>query len=157
MTEEFFKDRQIECEVYALINFFKLLRQAESAEMDTYNSKYFPEETFALIGGKETFRRLLMDYNNGNIDIINNSIGGLFQILEGHINHIQNNNFSKSVNVYQAIETFGTIKKFYSDIYSINGNQNESALYDLVTLPLPQDMISEILKLKSKTKKIGER
>lgn len=157
MMDEYLKDRQIEREVYAIINYFKLLRQAEAAEVDTYNSRYFPEETFTLIGGKDTFQRLLIDCHDGNIDIINNSIGSLFQKLEENINHIKNNNFSKSTSTYQAIETFEIIKKFYSDVYSVNGNPNESALYDLVTLPLPKDMISQIHELKLKTKKIGER
>lgn len=157
MMDEILKDRQLEKETYAILNYFKLLRQAETAEVDTYNSKYFPEETFILIGGRDTFQRLLIDCRDGNIDIINNSIGRLFQKLEGNINHINSSNFSKSTNAYQAIETFEIIRKFYSDVYSVNGNQNESALYDLVTLPLPKDMIDQILELKPKTKTLGER
>jgi len=155
--DEFTKDRRIEKETYAIINYFKLLRQAEVAEMETYNNKYFPEDTFTLIGGKESFARLLIDYEAGNIDIISESISSLFQKLEENIGYINSVSFSKGSFSNQAINEFELIKKFYSDVYSINGNQNVSALYDLATLPLPKDMISQIMELKPKTKKIGER
>jgi len=135
--DEFLKDRQIEMETYAIINYFKLLRQAEVAEVDTYDSRYLPEETFGLIGGENSFNRLLLDYEEGNIDVFSDSIGSLFEKLEINIEYIKGINFSKSVSIKKAISDFELIKKFYSEVYSVNGNQNESAIYDLVTLPLP--------------------
>lgn len=153
----FLKDRQLEKETYAIINYFKLLRQAEMAEIETYDSRYLPEETFLLIGGGDSYDRLLLDYQEGNIDVFSNSIGSLFQKLEENVEYMSKINFSQSSLAEKVASDFELIKMFYSDIYSVNGNQNESAIYDLVTLPLPENMISEIEKLKPKQKKLGER
>lgn len=155
--EQFLKDRQLEAETYAIINFFKLLRQAEVSELETYDNKYFPDETFALIGGVDSFNRLLIDYHKGNIDIFSNSIGNLFTKLEENINRMKNITFTKSILVDKAMTDFETIKKFYSEVYSIGGNPNEAAIYDLIVLPLPKDMIQKIVLAKPKTKTLGER
>lgn len=148
--EEFLKDRQLEKETYAIVNFFKLLRQAEVSEIETYNYKYFPNETFALIGGVNSYNRLLSDCKEGNIDVCSNSISCLFETLTNNINYINSTPFSKSIITKQAIEDFELIKKFYSEVYSVNGNLNTPAIYDLATLPLPDDMINEFRKLKEK-------
>lgn len=155
--DEFIKDRQVEKETYAIINYFKLLRQAEAAELDTYDNRYFPEDTFTLIGGVDSFNKLLLDYSEGTIDVFSNSIGGLFTKLSQNIEQIKSVTFSKNSMTDKAIQDFEIIKKFYSEIYSVNGNKDESALFDLVSLPLPKDMISQIITAKPKTKKIGER
>ena len=155
--DEFLKDRQVEHETYAIINYFKLLRQAETAEVDTYDSRYFPEDTFALIGGVDSFNRLLLDYREGYIDVFSNSIGNLFTKLEENINYINSVTFTKSTMVNKALQDFEIIKKFYSEIYSVNGNKDIAAIYDLIGLPLPRDMISQILEFRPKEKKIGER
>lgn len=154
---EFLKDRKVEKETCAIVNYFKLLRQAEVSEIDTFDSKYFPVDTFILIGGVDSFNKLILDYHEGNIDVINNSIGELFQKLEENIAYLNKITVSKSSLTEEMIKNFELIKKFYSDVYSVNGNHNVSALYDLATLPLPDDMISMINNLKPKVKKIGER
>lgn len=155
--DEFLKDRQVEKETCAIINYFKLLRQAETAELDTYDSRYFPEDTFKLIGGVDSFNRLLLDHKEGTIDAFSNSIGSLFTKLSENIEYIKNVTFSRSTLTDRLIQDFEIINKFYSDIYSVNGNKDESALFDLVSLPLPKDMINQIITAKPKIKKIGER
>lgn len=155
--DEFLKDRQLEKETYAIINFFKLLRRAEVSEIETYDCRYFPNETFRLIGGIDSYNRLLSDCKDGNIDVCSNSISSLFEMLTNNINYIKSTPFSKSANTNQAIEDFGLIEKFYSKVYSVNGNRNIPAIYDLVTLPFPDNMIDEFRKIKIKEKKLGER
>lgn len=155
--EQILKERHLEAETYAIINFFKLLRQAEVAELETYDNKYFPDETFVLIGGVDSFNRLLIDYQRGNIDFFSNSIGNLFTKLEENINCLKNIKFTKSILLDKAMTDFEIIKKFYSEVYSINGNPNEAAIYDLMVLPVPKDMIQKIIINKPKEKILRER
>ena len=55
------EELQIEKETYAIINYFKLLRQAELTEIDMFKRKYLPRETFLLIGGVDSFNRLSLE------------------------------------------------------------------------------------------------
>lgn len=155
--DEFLKDRQLEKETYAIINYFKLLKQLEMAETNNCDSYYLPEEAFILIGGEETFNRLLLDYQDGNIDVFTNSTGNLFMKLSQNIDVINNVTFTKSKVSDKAIRDYEILIKFYSEEYSIIGNKKRAAIYDLACLPIPSEMINELLENKSKTKKIGER
>ena len=110
-----------------------------------------------MIGGVDSFNRLLIDYQNDNIDVFSNSIGNLFTKLEENIQYMNSVPFSKSTLLNKAISDFEIIKRFYSEVYSVSGNNNEAAIYDLIGLPIPKDMKLQILNFKPKTKTLGER
>lgn len=155
--DEFLKDRQLEKETYAIINYFKLLRQLEMVEVSNCDNNYLPEEAFILVGGEDSFNRLLLDYQEGNIDVFSNSIGSLFTQLSQNVDFMYNITFTKSTMTNKAIRDYEIIKKFYSEMYSVIGNKNRAAICDLACLPIPSKMINTLLQTKSKTKKIGER
>lgn len=155
--EEFLKDRQLEKEAYAIINYFKLLRQLEMVEVYNGDNRYLPEDNFILIGGEESFNRLLLDSYEGNIDVFSNSLGSLFTQLSQKIDVIKSDTFTKSQSTKKAIRDYELISELYSSEYSVVGNKNRATIYDLVCLPIPSDMINELLANKSKVKKIGER
>ena len=117
----------------------------------------YQADAFTLIGGIDTFNRLLIYYQEGYIDVFHESIGNLFAKLEEKIECMKSTTFSRSIPALNAIADFELIQKFYNDSYCVNGNPNCPAIYDLITLPIPKDILVQILSFKPKTKTLGER
>lgn len=146
---EFEKERKIEKEAYAIINFFQLLSQANLAEQSQ-----LPEANFVAIGGMATIERLIINCKNKNIDIFTNSTGDLFQQLEERIGYMNKLTVSKSNLTEEATAVFERL----TELYSASSGIQEQAYLDLAaTRIIPAEKMLEILSFRPKTKKIGER
>lgn len=146
---EFEKDRNIEKEAYAIVNFFQLLSQANAAALSQ-----LPEATFVAIGGMSNLERLIMNCREENIDIFTNSVGILFQQLEEKMEYLNRITVSKNVLTDEVNKNFQVLKL----LYSTESGTYEGAYLDLATLHvIPSEKMLEILKFKPRSKKIGER
>lgn len=139
---EFKKDRQVEKEAYATINFLQLLSQARVAELTE-----LPKETFLAIGGAKTVERLILDCKEKNIDIFTKSIGELFFELDQNIACMNSITSSKSVLTDAAVKNY----ELYKNFYSVSSGINKEAYIDLTLLrAIPDDKILEILDFRSR-------
>lgn len=154
----FENDRKIERETNAIINFFEVLAQAKVCDMKTedYDTS---AKLFSIVCGDEKIRKLISDCNEKNIDIVSNSVDDLFYIMKQNIDKMNDIIFSKSKLVEIANERFNNIQTVYfSDKYSIYPkDSNLAAVGELYLLPLPSELVEELLKLTPAVKKIGRR
>lgn len=146
---EFEQDRKIEKEIYAALNFLRLLSQAIAAE-----EFEMPENVFFNIGGVESINSLIIDCKEERIDIFNNSIGELFKKLRENIEYFKKVTVSTGALMEKANKEFESFNEFFSEESGINS----IAFDDLMTFDfIPMDKRTEITECRPKSKKIGER
>lgn len=91
-------DRTVVKETGAIINFFKLLEQIRVASLLWKDDSYEAMELyFIFLGGKDTLRRLSVDVQEGNIDILTNTFADLYDKLQENIQNMEALTFSKDV------------------------------------------------------------
>ncbi len=154
MMDEFLKDREYEFEMYAIVDYFKLLKQIELAKKEG-----FP--IFKLIGGMETMIRLEESVKNGFFDAKMTNCQ-LFSSLSNHANRLHHNvTCVKTVFIEEAIENSSTIQSFPPNV-----DLNHSAYQTLdeflaffptnVTLPFMMKLIQDSND-NAKEKKIEQK
>lgn len=152
--DEFLQDRQFEFETYAMIGYFKLLKQLELTKEEG-----FP--VFNLIGGRETMTNLEEYAKNGYFDCRKTN-GELLLSLSFHIKKLQEVTSVKTVFIEEAIynseviKKFGTLVDFESTAY---GTLSQS----LENFPINEVSESFLLKIRNGSlhnenqKKIGQK
>lgn len=149
--DEFLKDREYEFETYAMVSYFKLLKQLELTKEEG-----FP--VFKLIGGMETMIRLEESIENGFFDVQKTN-GQLLESLSSHANRLGHDVTSvKTLFVEDAIDASLTIKEFAPDI-----DLNKSAYTTLneFLVGFPSDVtfpfIMKVSDDSNKQKKSGQK
>lgn len=154
-TEEFLQERKTEKEIYAINNYFQLLKQAELSEYDS--------NTLMLIGGDDTFRKLIVDIKEENIDIFSNTRAKLLLKLGENLRIVTSTTYSRSTLLNSAIEIARIVLERYQ--YLIDDDNFDLAYatktaYEKLILSLPkteEDKKVELESLKPQQKTLGER
>lgn len=159
---KFERDRKIEREASAITNYFVLLAKGELASKQSTISHEQHIEVFTLINGEDNIRQLIIDCKEENIDIFSNDVEKLYNQLKNNIKIINSLLFSKSGFTERTIKMFNIIENIYAGGYGIYTtprfiNCKDSAFEQLKLLPLPEQAIYELSKLKSAQKTLGEK
>ena len=152
---EFEKERNIEKEIYAIINYFKILKLAEMTTKEGED-----KNSFQFVGGIELVRRLVIDSKEGRIDIFENSINELFEKLKQNVEYIKNFTVSKSYFTEEALKDFNFVKRNFEETW---GHYEEwvddpsTNIFLEFMQVLPEEITQQINDLKTKSAKQKER
>lgn len=155
---DFEKDRRMEIETYAIINFLEIFVCAKLCDLKTedYNSSAC---LFSLICDQDKIMRLISDCKNKNIDIFSNTIDDLFYRVKQNIDKMNDVDFSKSKLFEINNQKFLNIQNVYfSDKYQIfQKESNLTAVSELYLLPLSDKLLNNLLELTPPVEKIKRR
>ena len=151
---EFEKERKIEQETFAIINYFKLFKLAEMF------IKEDDKESFRFIGGMNLVRQLMLDSQEGRIDIFGDSINEMFDILKQNIEYISSPTVGKSYFTEEAIKDFAFIKRNFEEAwchyetYTLDPSTN---IFLEFMQSLPEEVSQKINSLNPEPKKQKEK
>ena len=151
--DNFLKDRKIEKETYAIINYFQLFEKAYLIQDISFDR----ESVFQLLDGPKSLNRLILDCQEQNINLLENNIRDLLKRLEDHVEILKSITSSNSIMKDEAIQLAEIILKKDAYYFKSECNIAENAYLELCSFPLSQESLEKLHILKEKQKKIGER
>ena len=154
MMEEFEKNRAVEKQLYAHVNFFKLVLGSELC-----NKNY---DTFYLLGGLEQLNKLFQDIREENICLKDCAVKEVYQRMVQLAVITRSNTWSKTLLLDKAHEEIGYFHKVKNEQFH-EFLEDDVCPADIALLTeLPRELVvqSEVrnsLLSTSKQKTIGER
>ncbi len=151
--DNFMKDRRIEKETYAIINYFQLFEKAFLMQDICIQRK----ETYMLIGGPRSFNRLILDCEQGYIDIFKNNLRDLLRTLQENTSQLKSPFTSHTVIGEEQLQLAEIILEKYDYYLKEECSIEENAYLELCAFPIPEESLKKLASLQPKQKKLGER